>query len=223
MPRSRTKTSSTIYNPDLAGLEPRERLVLCARDLFQQKSFDGVNIREIMEAADVTQPTIYYYFQNKDGLFLAALLDVLQEINEDFNEAIRERYFVTQLQALAQAFTRYPAPNLPHLFHELKQRVDLNNKFADQGIPMQDARPAYLYVNQIWPRALENMLREARRSAQIQAANPVFVAHYLLTMLTAYPHSPFNSLTASSPELSHKTMVEFLLNSLKTVNVSSQI
>lgn len=223
MPRSRTKTSSPKYNPDLAGLEPRERLVLCARELFQQKSFDGVNIREIMETADVTQPTIYYYFQSKDGLFLAALLDLLQEINEDFNDAIRERYFVTQLQALAQTFTRHPTPNLPQLFHELKQRVEVNSKFPDQGITMQDARPAHLYVNQIWPRALENVLREARRSAQIQAANPVFVAHYILTILTSYPHSPFNSLTANTPELSSKTMVEFLLSSLKTMNVSSQI
>ncbi len=209
-------------NPEFDKLEPRERLVWCARDLFQQKTFDGVNIREIMSAANVTQPTIYYYFQNKDGLFLTALLDVLQEIDESFNEALRQPDFTTQLRAITAAFCNPPPPNLPLLFHDLNQRVQINSRFANQGIAMNEARKAYLYVNQIWPRALENTLRLSRHRAEIQASNPVFIAHYLLTTLTTYSHSAFNQLTSSSPDQSLETLVEYLLASMR-VNLTGHI
>ncbi len=217
------QNSSHQTDPKLADLEPREKLIVCARELFQQKTFHGVNIREIMLAADVTQPTIYYYFQNKDGLFLEAMLDLLEEIDRAFNQAVRQTDFPTQLKALAQTFTTRPAPNLALLFQDLQQRVHLNNHHPDQGIALSEARRAYLYVNQVWPRALEHVLREARRAGQVQASNPVFLSHYLLTLLTSYPHSPFNSLTANAPDQSTETLLEFLHTTLRVVNTSAQI
>jgi len=222
MTRPRANHSRSI-NPELANLEPRERLIICARDLFQQKSFEGVNIREIMAAADVTQPTIYYYFLNKDDLFLKALLDLLQEIDQDFNSALREPDFPSRLKALAQIFATTPTPNLPLLFHDLNQRVQTNAHNPNLGIPLVEARQALLYVNQVWPRAFENQLREARRLGQIQTTNPAFLSHYLLSLLTSYAHSPFNSLTPTSPDQSLETLLEFLYTTLRLVSVNAQI
>jgi AcrR family transcriptional regulator len=222
MTRPRANHSHQI-NSELANLEPRERLIICARDLFQQKSFEGVNIREIMSAADVTQPTIYYYFKNKDDLFLQALLDLLKEIDGDFNLALREPDFHSKLRGLAQIFATPPAPNLPLLIHDLNQRVKFNAHHPNLGIPLIEARQAYLYVNQVWPRALENQLREARRAGQIHAANPAFISHYLLTLLISYSHSPFNGLTPTSPDQSLETLLEFLSTTLRLVSINAQI
>lgn len=222
MPRPRTKQAQSS-DPELAGIAPHDRLIICARELFQERSFDGVSIRDLMQAANVTQPTIYYYFQNKDGLFLAALLDLVQELDEDFSRASREKTFSLQLQGLAQAFTRPPSPNLPLLCRNLEQRVQLNNQQVEQGITMAEARAVYVYTNQTWPKTLENLIRDARRTGEIQAANPTFLAHYLLTLLAAYPHSPFNRLTANSPEQSVNALLEYLRTSFKTINVSVQI
>jgi AcrR family transcriptional regulator len=222
MTRPRTIRPHQI-DPELAKLEPRERLILCARDLFQQKSFDGVNIREIMAAADVTQPTIYYYFQHKDGLFLASALDLLQEIDEDFNQALREPDFPSQLKALARAFAAPPAPNLALLYRDLNQRIQLNSQYPNQGITTLEARPALLYVNQIWPRALENLLRETRQAGQIQTSNSTFLAHYILTLLTAYPHSPFKANIYNNPDQALETLLDFVYSNLRLANVSVQI
>lgn len=208
---------------DLDDLNKKETIVYHARNLFQQKSFDGVNIREIMQAAGVSQPTIYYYFQNKDGLFLAVLLDILTEIDHEFNRAGRETNLFDQLHCIAEAFMEPPAPNLPMLFQELKQRVELNQQSPGQGITAQQARSAFMYVNLAWPRSLENMLIAARQYGEAAVDNPAFTAHYLLTVFTAYPHSPFNSLAGRNKDLSVAALMEYVRNSLKMINASAQI
>ena len=37
--------------------------------LFSKKGYDAVSIREIAEAAGVTKPAIYYYFEGKKTLY----------------------------------------------------------------------------------------------------------------------------------------------------------
>jgi AcrR family transcriptional regulator len=61
----------------LAGLaqDPgnRGRIMLEAARLFTRKGFAATSVREIVEAAGVTKPTLYYYFKSKDDLFLSIL------------------------------------------------------------------------------------------------------------------------------------------------------
>jgi TetR/AcrR family transcriptional regulator len=47
----------------------RERLLRAAVDAFDRKSYAAATVREIVEAAGVTKPVLYYYFKNKEGLF----------------------------------------------------------------------------------------------------------------------------------------------------------
>ena len=222
MARPRTKRSNGL-DPELARFEPRERLLICSRELFERRGFEGVNIRELMQQADVNQTTIYYYFHNKDGLFLATLLDLLEELDQEFSLALREPDFQSRLRALAKAFTQPPAPNLSLLFDALEERIALNRKFPDEGISSQQAKPAFLYVNQTWPRGLENAIKEARETGQIQTDEPTFLAHYLLTLLAAFPHSPFNSKARSNAGLGVDNLLNFINATLKTTSSSVQI
>jgi len=48
----------------------RERLMLAATELFKEKGYAGASVREIVAAAGVTKPVLYYYFGNKEGLYL---------------------------------------------------------------------------------------------------------------------------------------------------------
>lgn len=63
------------------------RLIENAIRLFAEKGYDGTSIREIIEAAGVTRPVLYYYFKNKEDLFcgiiergFAEMLSSLDEI-----------------------------------------------------------------------------------------------------------------------------------------------
>ena len=46
----------------------KERIISVAIDLFAQKGFDAVSLREIAEAAGIRKATLYYYFASKDQI-----------------------------------------------------------------------------------------------------------------------------------------------------------
>jgi AcrR family transcriptional regulator len=48
----------------------RQRLLSCATQLFTRKGYTATTVREIVAAAGVTKPVLYYYFQNKEGIYL---------------------------------------------------------------------------------------------------------------------------------------------------------
>jgi AcrR family transcriptional regulator len=52
-----------------AGNKTRDKLLEHALRLFADRGYAATSIREIIEAAEVTQPTLYYYFSNKQSLF----------------------------------------------------------------------------------------------------------------------------------------------------------
>lgn len=56
-------------------MEPdnRTKILECALRLFASHGYEGVGIQRIVEAAQVSKPTLYHYFGSKQGL-LAALL-----------------------------------------------------------------------------------------------------------------------------------------------------
>lgn len=47
----------------------KQKIFLTAAQLFAEKGFKGVSMREISEKSDVTKPTIYYYFGSKEGIY----------------------------------------------------------------------------------------------------------------------------------------------------------
>lgn len=46
-----------------------ERILMAAANLFANKGYAGTSVREIVDVAGVTKPTLYYYFKNKEDLY----------------------------------------------------------------------------------------------------------------------------------------------------------
>ncbi len=53
--------------------------MLGAIGLFARKGYAATTVREIVEAAGVTKPALYYHFGNKEGIFLAMMREALAE------------------------------------------------------------------------------------------------------------------------------------------------
>jgi AcrR family transcriptional regulator len=53
-----------------AGEDVRARLLAGATALFARKGYAATTVREIVAAAGVTKPVLYYYFGSKEGLYL---------------------------------------------------------------------------------------------------------------------------------------------------------
>ncbi len=57
----------------------RERILLSAIHLFSEKGYDGVAVREIVQRAGLTKPVLYYYFGNKERLYLTLVEEALNK------------------------------------------------------------------------------------------------------------------------------------------------
>lgn len=61
----------------------KKRILSVATSLFAEKGYGSTSVREVVEAAGVTKPTLYYYFANKEALFIELVnmhMDGLDEL-----------------------------------------------------------------------------------------------------------------------------------------------
>ena len=64
-----------------AGPVPaRTEILTAARALFAEKGFDGVSTQEIADRARVNKRLVFYYFHNKEELYLTALEDFFSKV-----------------------------------------------------------------------------------------------------------------------------------------------
>ena len=77
----------TRKGPDLEG-GGRERLLRAAARLFAAKGYAATTVRDILRAAGVTAPALYYHFGRKEGVFKALAREAIQKINSAQDEAL---------------------------------------------------------------------------------------------------------------------------------------
>jgi TetR/AcrR family transcriptional regulator len=67
---------------DIGEKDPhvRKAVLKSAADLFNRKGYAGTTVREIVAAAGVTKPVLYYYFGNKEGIFLELVRSPFEEL-----------------------------------------------------------------------------------------------------------------------------------------------
>jgi TetR/AcrR family transcriptional regulator len=74
----------------------RQRLLAAATDLFTQRGYAAATVREIVGAAGVTKPVLYYYFRNKEGIYLELMRQAFARLDELIAGSVGERGSATQ-------------------------------------------------------------------------------------------------------------------------------
>lgn len=59
-------------------MDNREKLLNVALKLFASEGYSSIGIQKIVSAANVTKPTLYHYFGNKEGLLKALFEDKIK-------------------------------------------------------------------------------------------------------------------------------------------------
>jgi len=86
-------------------MDNRQRLLACALELFSQRGYDAVGVREVVEAAEVTKPTLYHYFDSKRGLLDALLQrEAGRLLAEVLGQAIYKGDLVLTLENIAKLY-----------------------------------------------------------------------------------------------------------------------
>lgn len=66
--------------------DTKQDILDCALSLFSEKGYDAVGVAELVAAANITKPTLYYYFGSKEGVFKA----ILEKYYRAFNNTLKE-------------------------------------------------------------------------------------------------------------------------------------
>jgi TetR/AcrR family transcriptional regulator, regulator of cefoperazone and chloramphenicol sensitivity len=70
------------------GEETRARIVAAALKLFGERGFDGASTREIATTAGVNAPALQYYFDSKEGLYLACVDHIVSRVWEYMSSVV---------------------------------------------------------------------------------------------------------------------------------------
>lgn len=93
-------------------MDNREKILTSALDLFYARGYDAVGIQQIVDAAGLTKPTMYYYFGSKRGLLDALLGEQYEKLERYIDQAaVYKGGFPETLCLVAEAFFRFVSEN----------------------------------------------------------------------------------------------------------------
>ena len=84
------KYNSDIFmnNKKESSNRTKAHILKVAQEQFFKKGYAGSSINTIVDAANITKPTVYYHFKNKEGLFIALVEQAYQRCYQHRKEAI---------------------------------------------------------------------------------------------------------------------------------------
>ncbi len=68
----------------------RRKLLAGAAELFTRKGYAATTVREIVTSAGVTKPVLYYYFRNKEGIYLELMRETFGRADGLLASALEE-------------------------------------------------------------------------------------------------------------------------------------
>lgn len=95
-----------------------------ARRLFARKGFSAVSIHDIVSAAEISKPTLYYYFPDKEQLYSAVLGQIIESAGLAF-EALgaQDGPLEHKLLRLAEGFFDHAPVSMPCLIRDVSQNL----------------------------------------------------------------------------------------------------
>jgi TetR/AcrR family transcriptional regulator len=142
----------------------RQRLLASATDLFTRKGYAATTVREIVGAAGVTKPVLYYYFRNKEGIYLELMREAFSRLDELIAGTAGDRGSATQklLRLCDRTYT---------LFMENVKvaRVMYSIYYGPhQGAPFFDFDAYHLKFQE----AVRGLIHEGIRNGEFRKGNP---------------------------------------------------
>ncbi len=108
------------------------RILDAALRLFSEHGYEGTSTREICELAGITKPTLYYFFESKEGVYRALVEKAFQEYTSIVESALSAGTLREKLRRLAeQMFDRTSAnPQLGRFLFSIVYSI--NSPFVQQ-------------------------------------------------------------------------------------------
>jgi AcrR family transcriptional regulator len=128
------------------------KIVDAAGHLFMQRGYKAVSINDIIRAAEVTKPTLYYYFADKEELFVQMGLRVLAEMGERLRAAAATPGdSAARLRAVAGVLMADRDTDMRMMRHEMFQHLGPSQR---QRLGMAFYHQLFLPIHEVMERGL---------------------------------------------------------------------
>ena len=188
-----TEDHSTLNNA-------RSRLIDAGIILFAEKGYAGTSVREIVEKAGVSKPVLYYYFQNKQGIFQI----ILDSAAEKFEEILKD--IVDTPGTVLERLLHFYQDLYQTIFseHQNLYRMVRNVIFASRK-----NKPAYdvQRFERSMSEAIKTIYQEGVEKGEVKPADPEDIATLVMGLIDFCFHIDF-----FDPECSDPARPERLLN-----------
>ena len=186
-----------------------QRILEVAKELFTQRGFSNVAMRDICRAADVTPPTVYYYFKNKEALFDAVV-----------RESVSMAGFITKLsdecekatgpKAQIRAFTRNYLAHFPkdHL------NVGLYVRHSTEELDSVGRKTLAADLARIQS-VLNAIIERGIKSGEFRETDPSMAAACLLGMMNRFVFQQIHFRRNYKPSEAASYLSEFFLLAMK--------
>lgn len=154
----------------------RERLLDAAVSLFATRGYAATSTREIVAAAGVTKPALYYYFDSKEGIFRA----ILEEAERLTSEVLRAG-------GPATGPVRERIERLFLAMHDLFERHKIFVRFMNAvlwGPPQEVPRCDLAAFHDLLLDTLRKLVEEGMASGELRPARPADVVRTLVALLS---------------------------------------
>jgi len=193
----------------MSAATQEQRILEVAKALFTQRGFSNVAVRDICKAADVTPPTLYYYFKNKEALFDAVV-----------RKSVSMREFIARLsdacvkakgpKSQVQAFTRSYLTNFPkdHL------NVGLYVRHSTEELDSIGRKTLAADLARIQS-ILSGIIQKGIAAGDFRETEPGMAAQCLLGMMNRFVFQQIHFRRSYKPAEAASYLSDFFLRAMK--------
>jgi AcrR family transcriptional regulator len=142
------------------GEETRQRILNAALTAFGDASFKEVTTRQIAERADVSLPTLQYYFGDKEGLYRACAEALVDHYRQETQQAARDANNAMEEGCAPEVASSHLKSLIAALANVLVGSADVQRWAQFVGREMRDPGPAFeILYEKLWQPGVETTSR----------------------------------------------------------------
>lgn len=104
------------------------KIIEAALPLFMKRGYTAVSITDVIKAAEITKPTLYYYFSDKEELFVQVGLHLMLMMGSQLQDAAQGDSTAERLTSLARVLLAERNADMRLMRHEMFEHVGPANR-----------------------------------------------------------------------------------------------
>lgn len=149
-------------------------ILAAALEHFQQRGYHGTSVRSIAAGVNLTMPTLYYHYGNKEGILYALLEIAMDDLQLHMDSCLQDagddtfKQFVNLITSIGLHYTHR------------RDLAMLHDEFRFLG---SDLRSRYVTRRTVVESTLEGVLTQGMKEGLFADEDPHFTARLLLGMV----------------------------------------